>query len=376
MFLGVYKSSFCLTILEKEQAATTLGDLSIMVSLDVKNVVFSIIDPEDVDKLVAKVEDTAERICNRVTAQCHLWLEALNDFISFVQKFSHSERESRRRLNKVVDKLKLAVQKYHLFLENLEDLFSYGLNKDRMRRIKEGIQGKDNDELLDFADILIVYIKEAEVCNRETEEALLEIMETSDSEAGECKKKAEEVAKSKKFTQALGGTLSGGAAVAGGVTGSILVSVAAGVPTLGLGTIIGLSITAGCTFIAGAAVCVGTGLTTASIASELEGIKKKFSSLSESFDKVYNSASTVLDDLHSLEGTLKSVSSQARKFNAKKKSSTISNLIDALDGLHIRFDEYYRQISEYLQPLRTAEDKLKHLKSYDSLCVGSYKVQV
>ena len=168
-------------------------------------------------------------------------------------------------------------------------------------------------------------------------------VQTSSTEAAaECSKQAEKADTTKTRTQAVGGSVAAGllatgvgGAVIGGV--GIAASVVAGVFTFGIGTPIGLIITgAAVTGLAGTAG-VATAVTTGVIASKYDKFVKKLRQIKESFDKLYESACSLvknLDDLKVQVDSLDYVIKYLEKANSTEEKD-ISAICQRLQKVHV-----------------------------------------
>ena len=103
--------------------------------------------------------------------------------------------------------------------------------------------------------------------------------------AGACRRKAEEEKTKKNVTKAVGGTAAAGA-IATGVGAGVATSIIAGVFTFGIGTVVGLGLTAAGATVAGAATGTAIAAGTHALASEYEKAGDKFNAAASSFNSL------------------------------------------------------------------------------------------
>ena len=165
----------------------------------------------------------------------------------------------------------------------VDDLTHYGGGQ-AMQEAEDGLKKKrSNFKPLD--DILGLLERTLEKVSKsyETFKSVSEMAgATCAAAAMKCNEKARDEARRRTTVQAVGGTVAGMAMVAGIGTG-VTLSAIAGVFTFGIGTVVGLSLTAAGAGVTGLAVGTGTAVATHYIASSYGDTEKLFSMISESF---------------------------------------------------------------------------------------------
>lgn len=288
-------------------------------------------------------------------------IEELNNFLHKVNKLKTVAVETRQEIKKVVDDLKAAVCEFYKFFDKIRDVFWYGSDNARKNRIKEGIRRGDYGELSDFTDLLSRSLRKAEGQYKISMKAFQSIRSSSLKGAGDCGIKALEARSKLRTTKAVGGSTAA-AVIAAGAAGGVALSVVAGVFTFGIGAIVGLSLTAAGTIVAGTAVGTGIGVYTHVTVTDLEDLEKLFSSLSKSFEDVDSSASNTLDDIRSMEIPLDSISCKLKTvLHVEVKHRVTTTLLSEVDRLFSKFIVGYNQSSECRQALKELNEKCKNL---------------
>ena len=248
-------------------------------------------------------------------------------------------------------------QKTHNYVDAVDDLYWHGRDRDRIRRVKEGVTNGDFGELKDFIRQLENDIAKCEEKYQEAREAYIKIETSSDRAAGYCDKRRKKNRKKKNATRAVGGTAAAGSLAAGVAATGVTISAIAGAFTLGAGAIVGLGITAGATAVAG----VTAGVITHLIASDFAELQKEFEGLRDSFNSVNASASRVLEQAccvrSHLETISRSIDNVERVWNTHEMRSSINT---ELDHLCEKFGEYYVKSSECRD--KTKIEEIKYIK--------------
>lgn len=262
--------------------------------------------------------------------------------------------------------LYVAIYNFHLCINRLNTAYKYGHDKDRMDCVEEGIKRGDHKELFDFVYDLGRCHAEANGYYEKSMKAFEEVQERSLEEAEHCSTQARKAKRNKGLTRAGGGSVAGaaagGALVAAGTAAGIVLSIAAGPFTLGVGTIAGMSITAalGAT---GAVACVGAGAATHVIASDFKQKQKKFEGLSEAFKKAHTRVSTVTKEIWTMKVTMETMSCEIHAVeDVEKKRCLKSTLIRAVKQLFEQCAACQQQSSELEKKLNRVLAKFKGIK--------------
>lgn len=291
--------------------------------------------------------------------ECNVLIQALKDFLAKVDELKDVENETRNHVRNVIDELKVAVSKFYLFVQTVDDVFWYGHDNARRTRIKKGIKRGNYGDLLDFTDLLSLSLAEAKAYYLKSMQAFETVKTTSLDGAKHCRIKAQEAESKQRTTKAVGGTVAAGA-IAAGTAGGIAASVVAGIFTFGIGAVVGLSLTAVGAIIAGAAVGTGVGVATHFVASDLQEVEALFSDLNKSFKDVYTSASTMLDDILIMEVALDAISSKLKTVKyAGNNHRVTENLLSEVERLFQRFSSCSNQSSQCRDALKEVTDKFK-----------------
>lgn len=212
---------------------------------------------------------------------------------------------------------------------NLHVLCSFGHDKDRIERIKKGIQHGNHGELADFIKQLSFFKARSEESYRDLNAALSDVRLNALKDVRNCKYHEERYKHRKNHTRAVGWTIVAGlllAAVVGGLVGSLLIPVA-------------------CTAIA---ICVGVRIHCS--VSHIVKWEKGFGELGQSFCVLYILASRMDVPLGWSKVHLESISTILKYIHETSESHKASlSLTYALDRLYQRFDGYDDQDFSTLQ---------------------------
>lgn len=104
----------------------------------------------------------------------------------------------------------------------------------------------------------------------------------------------------KKATRAVGGIATAGVLVAG-VGGAVAASFVAGFFTFGIGTVVGLSVTAAVSAVAGTGAAAATGAATPFIVLDRKKLERDFRTMLQSFRQVESHTTRVEDFINTLQ---------------------------------------------------------------------------
>ena len=242
-------------------------------------------------------------------------------------------------------KLRSMAEQSLAYAVSVEDLCWFGCDEDRIKKIKERIVSGDYGELADFIHQLNTFLAKTQEAYRGVKAIMEDLLSIAQEAAQTCQKEREEGKLS--ATRAVGGAA---ATEATGVAGGVAASVVAGIFTFGVGTIVGLSLTAAGAAAAGAGIATGTCITRHIIASrslELEGM---FLQLTQSCDDIMQSVSCMNDSICCLKIQVELLTSVTDNIRQARASPDLhSSLITALDHLCQTFDEFDHQHFSALQ---------------------------
>ena len=144
----------------------------------------------------------------------------------------------------------------------------------------------------------------------------------------------------------MGGTASA-ALIAGGVGTGVTLSVIAGVFTFGIGTVVGLSVTAVATGVAGVGAGVGAGISTSMLADHFDKAKVAFSDLISEFNELLHNASSMRESCLMIRKRLCTISNKIDdiKFH-KQQKHTMQLICDELDLLCSKLKEHSETTSK------------------------------
>ena len=252
------------------------------------------------------------------------------------------------------DKLKRVHEQSATYAETVTDLCWFGHDKERVKRIKEKVLSDDFRELMDFVIQLKTFRDTSQESYETLNKELKDIISTAQRVAQACKEEAKKESRKKKTTRRVGGSAAAGALAAGAAAG-VTLSVVAGVFTAGVGTLVGLALTAAGTAVGGATIAAGTSIATHAIASHFAEAEKRLMELSQSFDEVMSCASRMDYAVRSLNVQLESISANLSNVSTTRISHEArSSLIAAQDRLWQRFDGFdYKEISVLKEELKT-----------------------
>lgn len=241
------------------------------------------------------------------------------------------------------------------FLVNVENFFWHGQHEGRVKQAKAGIRQDEPDyaPLHDYIDQLQRNLAQARESGEKFSTACKDAIEGFRKQAVVYKEKAREERDKVIKTRIAGGTVAG-AVIATGVGTGITLSVVAGVFTFGVGTIVGLSLTAAGTAAAGVALGATASTATHFVGHHFEEKEEILNRCSEQLTRLQQINEQIgLNVSHICKRLDKLVS----HINVCK---TVEALCLALDRLLQRFDEFYNKISSYRQDLEDKEEILRN----------------
>lgn len=294
-------------------------------------------------------------------------LKVGNTLITAIKEFLPKDgTQVSHQVGNVLHSLKLAFYKFYVYAERVNNFYWYGRNEDRMRSVTERIERGNLEELLDFIDDLARCLAGADGIYEDSMKAFQEVRRSSLDGAEYCSRQARKAKTKKGITTAGGGTVAGVAAggtlVAAGVAGGIALSVAAGFFTFGIGTVVGLGLTAA-GGVTGAAACAGVSAITHICASHFNKMEEKLKCLKVAFKQAHSTVSTMTTEILTLKIELEEISNDVYAVqDAQNKYRLTSTLLHVVKRLFQRFDECHNQSSKFLQDLKEVDDKLKDIQ--------------
>lgn len=266
-----------------------------------------------------------------ITVSLALWDKVKSNYLTL------PEERCEIRLTTFTDKLQRVHALSLKYAENIADLCWFGRSEERLKIVKDGIARRDFGELSAFLRQLNTFLTLSQESYRNLEAALRDVRLSAETTAQICREEGQKKHRRKIATRAVGGTAAAGVLVAGAATG-VTLSVIAGVFTLGIGTIVGLSLTAAGTAAGGAVIATGTGVATHGIATYFEKAEKRLLELSEAFDEVLRCALQLDSCITSFKVQVEAISNNIDNVHMTDEAG--SSTLFALDRLWQRFDGF------------------------------------
>ena len=229
-------------------------------------------------------------------------VRVIDDAVEKVDAIKHTEVELGSEVYFCSENLKSAAKLSYIFVDKVDDLYWYCSRPEDLVRIKEDLT-KPNPDIRSLKGLvaqLQCTVGQAKRSHQAFESAWSSASMNSAEAAEECRHQAIRAQSRKRATRAVGGTMATTALVAG-VGGGVTVSVIAGIFTFGIGAIIGLSLTAAGTAVAGLATGLGTAVATGVIAKDFADMEKRLRELQSVFDYLVHTASRIrgaVDSVH------------------------------------------------------------------------------
>ncbi len=300
----------------------------------------------------------AVEILSSILALCRLVAKDLPPIIDeAIERFDslhHSCIELRHYGYSIRTEARKLVNCTYAYVDRINDLFFYGSRRD-IQRIKTGIENDNFEPLKNFIDDLCRYITNADHKFKKFKKAF-ETVKTSCTQAAlECNHKAIEATSKKTATKAIGGVASG-VAIVGGVGTGVVLSVVAGIFTFGIGAVVGLSLTAAGTIVAGTTVGAAGAIGTHLLSSNFEDDEKKLSSLADTYDQLLRNISDKHNNCLKLRMRLESLLYRTNEISeqtaANRRQIDRQDIFDALDYLVAGFEKNRQESSELRDCLR------------------------
>ena len=292
------------------------------------------------------------------------FLPALEAILKKADTYKEIEEETRADRRRIILQLKEAAILCKTFIDDVVRLFSCRRTAQDQKRIQREIQAQGRIFLGLFYWLqdalrgtvlpcqrrnlrgLCDWFQDVRRCFEKTEQsypvarsACRAVVDSATKGAEECAKNAGRARTRKIATQAVGGTLATGAVLAGAGTG-VTLSIVAGVFTFGIGTVVGLGITAGATAAAGTAIGAGTGVATYFIADMFEKVEKNLREMAEEFNKVCSTSEAMTLELQEVSRVLCRVENDISHVRVQAVDYHQSrSLLNAVDKLFEFFDK-------------------------------------
>ena len=321
------------------------------VALDLEKIIGNF--PEKIAEIEEKVRKVIEDILKGI--------EQLSEFLN------NQEGGARRLIYDFGD----TITEAEAFIEKVDDFANLCKDKDHMQRIATAMQANDLRLLKDQLCKMAKRLNAATALCQSIDESCHKRQDNAVAAAEECDIKAAEAEVTKLYKQ-LGGGIGSGLALAGAggataVAAGVLGSVALGVFTFGIGTIVGLTATAGGAAVTLAATGVGGAVATSFAAQRLDKIITGLKSLKMSYIAVGDTSTEVLVVVKSLnikvntaEDAIDDLKRECEENVLESISITLNHLCETCNKLLPRIaqsKESLRKLQEHSTQLRTALNK-------------------
>ena len=208
----------------------------------------------------------------RVLAICNLYLKHFQKCINIINLLRVDKKELQKKFMACKTKLQQVKACAETAKLSVQSLLEYAdMSEERVRAMKQRINECDLRELNEYVGLVTTYLGQSIEHFMDFKKAFEEAEALFDRTQRETEVRREQAQRNKVKVQAIGGTAAA-ATMAAGVTGGVVASVIAGVFTFGVGTIVGLSLTAVGAAVGGTALGVGTGVATHVVAERLDSV--------------------------------------------------------------------------------------------------------
>lgn len=227
-----------------------------------------------------------------------------------IEKLSEEEDDMQYKYDDAKKKVKKVFDCASAYVDAINDIFHY-TNKADKKEIKQSIKKGDLKLLEELLRLLSHYIDRTVESFKNFKQASADAEKSCIELAKRCKKLARDEGKNKTITKVAGGTgsavLIGGGITAAVVTAGVALSVVAGVFTFGIGTALGLGLTAAGVGggVAATGIGVGTAIATHEIAEYFGEKEMLFTDYADKFDNLYRSAVDVNNCCQEIKVALK-----------------------------------------------------------------------
>ena len=252
------------------------------------------------------------------------------------------------------------------YLDSINKLLSYGKDESKKEHMKETLKRGDLEPLRQYLGLLQRSMTQVRQHYDNFEEACKKAKGNCEAAAKDCEHKSREARSKKRATRVIGGMASA-TAIAGGVgTGVALsgaaLSIAAGVFTFGVGTVVGLGITAVASAAAGPIVGAGAAVATHFIASDFKATEEKFAELARVFKSMCSIGSRTLMHVSILSSRLESL---AEVMDDVKYCSEhcLQSISCALDLLFEKLTDSSAKVDACIEQLNSKWSEVEQLKS-------------
>ena len=306
---------------------------------------FFIQDPEHVE-IVTLVVSAVEDVTGLIADLAHELAEFTKKTLKAIEDTKRGVKNCKESSDtaKCLKVLKEIAHKSYNYVIAVDELCSYGAQIDH---VIQAIKNGDFLELNGFFSKLLEYLIKCETAHQPVQEAYNVIEQTAQKAADTCKTEAEEAKRKESKVKKRGVAAVTGTMALATATGVIL-SVFAGVATFGVGTVVGLAVTAAGTFAAGGFVSAATLRATHGItAAKLEQLRKEYELLKEVYTELQTVATSVLDKTYKMRSHLNAIHRKIERVKKLKVSHEVyETLEEAVKHLGDEFTTSYEKSSD------------------------------
>lgn len=305
--------------------------------------------------LVSKGEEAGTTLVQQASEIVDVTTAAVDRNIAKCKTLPDEKIEYGGQERRMLRDLKKIIKKTIVYVSFVKKLNRCGDDKARNKKIRKKLRRGDLTELSAFIKQQQKHLAKCSEAHRATQEAIKELISSAEEAAESCEKRAEEASMQRNASRVVGGAAAT-VFLAGGAIGGVVLSVVAGVFTFGIGTIVGLSLTAAGTMVGGATIGTATGVATHLYASNRLKLEEEFKTLEESFHQVRARATRIedfIDDLQTLLELISNAIDDATPSDTYEESSDLVVAFDCVCEVFGRSHEAYVTCQQKLMKMDT-----------------------
>ena len=287
-----------------------------------------------------------------------------------VKEAGNEEIQDIYQVKDALHRLTSVVEAAYEFLDKVDDIFYYCQSDSMEEAIRElSCSPPDLNPVCDLLSLLGNSLEKAESKYSELVEACNVASQSCREAAEMCARKETDSQNKKGITKGVGGTvagvtLAGGtAAAAGGVAaGGIAISAVAGAFTFGIGTIVGLGVTAvavGVVGLGGLATGVGTAVATHRIAKKYQESADNFRRIRAEFDALLGFAYDLKEGVAQVHTTQVNISAKVDNVKDSTDKENIALIKETLKRLEKACTDTYATTSACRDEVKSKMEELK-----------------
>lgn len=307
-----------------------------------------------IDELLPTLLHSLQEFSSKVT-------RAVDSTIEKIDSAKQTEIRHDYTFKDACDDFREMASEAYTFVDKVDDFFYYARSKNaELQKVKDAIRQNNFTPLDRLIRRLQGCLIQAEQVYQQFFEACRKAEQSCTTVEEHCKYKAKETKEKKNITRVIGGTVAGGA-MATGIAGGVAASVVAGVFTFGIGTLIGLGLTAAGSVAAGGVVGGATAVTTHVIASNFADLEEAFRDLQCDFNSLRPLASDMKAAVSKARSKLPMKEMEDYVYTVRAHRQSMDNadsICYALDRLCHRCDEYYGVTSLCREELKQTNEEL------------------